>query len=323
MGQTYSQVFPPTATLTEKNLPDQLGKVFIVTGSSSGVGKELVQILYAHNAKVYVAARSAEKATKAIESIKSAFPDSKGALEYLHLDLDDLTTIKKSADEFLGKEKRLDILWNNAGVMVPPQGSKTKQGYELQIGTNNFAPFLFTKFLAPLLRATAKTSAPGAVRVVWTSSSMAEASSPTGGVDLNNLDYKVDKAVWHKYGVSKAGNILHAKEFAKRFGGEGIVSVALDPGNLKTDLQRHVPGWQVKIMNLLLHTPTHGAYTELFAGLSPDVTLEKNGAWIAPWGRFVPLRKDIEASSKTEEEGGSGIGLQFWDWTEEQVKPYL
>jgi retinol dehydrogenase 12 len=196
-----------------------------VTGSSSGVGKELAQVLYSHNAKVYVAARSEEKAKRAIEHIKAAFPKSTGQLIFLHLDLDDLTTIKKSAEEFLSKEKKLDVLWNNAGVMIPPQGSKTKQGYELQLGTNNLAPFLFTKLLTPILASTAKKSPPGTVRVVWVSSGAAELFSPTNGVDMDNLDYKNDKAAWHKYGVSKAGNFLHSVEYARRYQGDGLISV--------------------------------------------------------------------------------------------------
>lgn len=202
-------------------------QVFIVTGSSTGVGKELAQILYSHNAKVYVAARSADKANAAMESIKAAFPSSSGELVFLHLDLDDLTTIKKSAEDFLSKETKLDILWNNAGVMFPPKGSRTKQGYELQLGTNNVAPFLFTKLLTPLLLSTAKASPPGSVRVVWVSSSMAEIGAPKNGVDMAALDFESlnGKSDSHKYGVSKAGNILHCKEFAKRYGGDGIISV--------------------------------------------------------------------------------------------------
>jgi NAD(P)-dependent dehydrogenase (short-subunit alcohol dehydrogenase family) len=255
MGNTISQVFPPEAKFTEKNLPDQTGKVclpfsqlrsnvsynsyqqvFIVTGSSSGVGKELAQILYSHNAKVYFAARSAEKTAATIESVKTAFPNSKGQAIYLHLDLDDLTTIKASANEFLSKEDKLNVLWNNAGVMVPPQGSKTKQGYELQLGTNNVAPFLFTKLLTPILIKTAKSEPPGTVRVVWTSSSAAEGISPKNGVDMNDLNYKVDKSAWHKYGVSKAGNVFHSKEFAKRYAGDGLISVVCSlapPHNLR------------------------------------------------------------------------------------------
>ncbi|CZT10000.1 related to Oxidoreductase, short-chain dehydrogenase [Rhynchosporium agropyri] len=322
MGNAISQMFPPAAKFTEKEVPDQTGKVFIVTGSSSGVGKELAQILYAHNAKIYIAARSSEKASKAIESIKTACPNSKGSLEYLHLDLDDLSTIKASAEEFLSKEKRLDVLWNNAGVMRPPQGSKTKQGYESQLGTNCVAPFLFTKLLTPILKSSARENAPASTRVVWVSSSAAEFVSPKGGVDLANLDYKKDQSAMHKYGVSKAGNLYHAKEFAKIYGGDGIVSVALNPGNLKTELGRYNPG-QNLILKYILHTPIHGAYTELFAGLSPDVTSEHNGAWIIPWGRFGHLRADLEAGSKSIEEGGTGIANKFWDWSEDQVRAYL
>jgi len=322
MGNSISQSFPPKAKLTEKELPDQTGKVFIVTGSSSGVCKELAQILFSHNAKVYVAARSEEKATKAITSIKSNSPDAKGTIAYLNLDLDDLSTIKKSANEFLAREDRLDVLFNNAGVMVPPQGSKTKQGYELQLGTNNLAPFLFTELLTPVLVKTAKAKGPGNVRVVWVSSSAAELLSPNGGVEMDNLDYKREKGAWHKYGVSKAGNVLHAMEYAKRHGGEGIISVPLNPGNLKTELQRHVPSLQMRIFHWMSYPPIYGAYTELFAGLSPEVTMEKNGAWIVPWGRFFPLRKDLEAAAKTEAEGGTGTGLKFWEWSEEQVKAY-
>jgi len=208
------------------------------------------------------------------------------------------------------------VLWNNAGVMVPPQGSKTKQGYELQLGTNGVAPFLFTKLLTPTLVKTAKESSLGAVRVVWVSSSVEEGASPKGGLDLSNLDYKKDQGAWHKYAVSKAGNILHSKEFAKRYGSDGVISVSLNPGNLKTPLQRHVPGWQYAAFSFALHAPIHGACIELFAGLSPDVTLENNGAWIIPWGRINPVRKDIEASAKTEAEVGverlpnSGNGLK-------------
>jgi retinol dehydrogenase-12 len=81
-----------------------------VTGSSSGVGKQLAQILYSHDAKVYIAARSIEKADKAIADIKAAFPKSNGELIFLYLNLDDLTTVRKSAEDFLSKETKLDVL---------------------------------------------------------------------------------------------------------------------------------------------------------------------------------------------------------------------
>jgi retinol dehydrogenase 12 len=103
----------PQPTLTEKNLPDQSGRVVIVTGGYTGIGYELSKILYQRNATIYLAGRSPSKAEKAVEKLKKEFPDSKGRLEVLKVDLGDLSTIKGSADEFLGKEQRLDVLVNN------------------------------------------------------------------------------------------------------------------------------------------------------------------------------------------------------------------
>jgi retinol dehydrogenase 12 len=180
---------------------------------------------------VYLGARSEEKAAKAIEVIKQKNPSSEGSLVYLPLDLDDLSSIKESSRKFLSQEQRLDVLWNNAGVMITPKGSTTKQGYEKQLGTNALGPFLFTKQLTPVLQSTAQNlqsssnSPTGSVRVVWLSSSMVQTFAPIGGVDMNNLDYKDDKHAMHKYAVSKAANTLYSAEFARRYGKDGIISV--------------------------------------------------------------------------------------------------
>lgn len=129
----WSQLFPPKPTFTEENLPDQTGKIVIVTGGNSGVGFELVKILYTKGAKVYMAARIEAKAREAIDSIvkTTAGKEGLGEIKYLHLDLADLATIKKSAVEFSAQEKKLDILWNNAGVAAMPAHLKTEQGYEM------------------------------------------------------------------------------------------------------------------------------------------------------------------------------------------------
>jgi retinol dehydrogenase-12 len=126
----------PAPPLTEKNLPDQTGKVHVVTGGYAGVGQELARILYSKNATVYVAGRSLDKANISISATKFLFPSSKSRIEFLKLDLADLSTINKSAEEFMAKESRLDVLVNNAGVMFPPAGEKDEQGHELQMGTN-------------------------------------------------------------------------------------------------------------------------------------------------------------------------------------------
>ena len=121
MGQILSHFwqqsfFIPAPTLTENNLPDQHGKVAIVTGSNTGVGFQLAQILYKRNATVYIAARTESRALDAIKRIKQAAPESQGTLHFLKLDLSDLPTIKASADEFMSKESRLDKLIQNAGM---------------------------------------------------------------------------------------------------------------------------------------------------------------------------------------------------------------
>jgi retinol dehydrogenase 12 len=102
-------------------------QVFLVTGGASGLGFLLAKFLYQVNGRVYIAGRDQEAASKAIERIKSHHLSSKGRLEFLRLDLADLSSIKKSADKFLAREQRLDVLWHNAGVMFPPVESKTKQ----------------------------------------------------------------------------------------------------------------------------------------------------------------------------------------------------
>jgi NAD(P)-dependent dehydrogenase (short-subunit alcohol dehydrogenase family) len=110
--------FPPKPTFTEANLPTDLyGKIYIVTGANSGIGKDIARLLYAKNAKVYILCRSEDKALNAIHDIEKAFPDSKGTLIFIACDLADLKNVKTAANAFLAREQRLDVLFNNAGVV--------------------------------------------------------------------------------------------------------------------------------------------------------------------------------------------------------------
>ncbi|KAH7017132.1 hypothetical protein EDB80DRAFT_278016 [Ilyonectria destructans] len=317
------QAFPAKPAFTEANVPDLSGRVCLVTGANTGVGKEVAQVLYSKNATVWIAARTEEKARTAIDAIKQQHPSSSGALKFLKLDLADLTTISGSAQEFLAAETKLDILFNNAGVMTPPEGSKTKQGYELQLGTNCVGPFLFTKLLTPLLQSTAKTAPKDSVRVVWVSSSAVDGLSPKQGYELDNLDYNKPRNIYFKYGVSKAGNYYHATEFARKYKQDGIISIPLNPGNLHSELDRTSSWLFYSARALVCYPPINGAYTELFAAFSPELTIEKTGTWVVPWGRFSPIRSDILAGSLPESEGGSGMAEKFWAWSEDQVKPYI
>lgn len=317
-------LFIPQPSLTEKNISDQTGKVHIVTGGYSGVGNELVKILYSKNATIYSAGRSRNKALESIEAIKAAYPNSNGKLYFLFLDLSDLSTIKKSAEDFLGKETRLDVLTNNAGIMVPPKGSRNAQGHELQIGTNCLGPFLFTSLLTPLLKKTAASSPPGTVRITWAASSATELS-PKGGVEFE-LDgaVKIHDDPQKDYCQSKTGNVFLAFEVARRYGGDGIVSVAWNPGNLQSGLYRHMsqlPKWVME--KTWLHPPVFGAYTMLYAGWSEDLTEESNGVYVIPWGRFGKLRADIESGKSRTKDSGSGMAGRFWEWCVMSTQPYL
>lgn len=172
-----------------------------------------------------------------------------------------------------------------AALIRDPPSVGGLQGYELQLGVNNVGTYLFTKLLTPALAATARSAPPGSVRVVWVSSSAAEGLAPACGVPMDGLDPSPRDLGLVRYGISKAGNYFHATEYARRHQADGIVSVPLNPGNLASDLYRHVPGLVTLFLRtFVLYPNVYGAYTELFAGLSPDVTLEKSGSW----GKLAP-----------------------------------
>jgi retinol dehydrogenase-12 len=236
LASAICQMFPGAPTYTEKNIADLTGKVYVVTGANTGIGKLVAQTLYQKNATVWVAARNEDKATQAIASIRDSCPGSAGALKFLHLDLSDLVAVKRAAETFLAGGTRLDVLFNNAGVMIPPADSVTAQGYELQLGTNCLGHFLLAKLLTPRLVETAKSAPKDSVRVVWLSSSAAELLTIGAGVNIDNLDYHQPVLYPFKYGTSKAGNYLQATEYARRYKEDGVVSV------VSANLRRHPYG---------------------------------------------------------------------------------
>lgn len=237
-------------------------------------------MLYSKDAKVYIAARSEERAQKAIEDIKSLKPESRGALYFLRLDLSDLTTIKSAVNSFLKRETKLHVLFNNAGIQSP-NPTKTVHGHETHLGVNCVGTFLFTKLLTPILTTTAKSEPQSSVRVIWVSSSGAEiAGEKSVGLHMDNLDYHIEKPPLYKYAISKVGNYLHGVEFAKRCKADGVISIPMNPGNLASDLYREQTSFIFRLMTrYMMYPPVNGAYTELYAGLSPDISIENSGSW--------------------------------------------
>lgn len=296
----WTQFFPPKATFTVGNIPGDLqGKVYLVTGANSGMGHELARILYAKNAKVYVACRSEEKADKAIASIKKTAPNSKGELIFLELDLADLTKVKAAAQNFLAQESKLHVLFNNAGVMVGPADPplKTVQGHEFSLGVNCVGAFLLTKLLTPILIATVPSEPPNTVRVIWLSSyGLMQYALQDHGIDLDNLDYHIPKPHVDRYGISKCGDWLLGVEYARRHKADGIVSVPINPGNARTQLARH-QGLALRIIaHAIVYPIINGVYTQLFAAFSPEVTIEKAN-WTQDWSKWSSYKHPVCGSN--------------------------
>ncbi|KAJ5682043.1 steroid dehydrogenase [Penicillium maclennaniae] len=319
MGTTWSQFFPPAPTLTEANLPSQKGKVFIITGGYSGVGLALCKILYLAGGKVYLAGRSEEQATNAITQIQASIQSSDGTLIFLPLHLDDLASIKSAVETYTAAESRLDVLFNNAGVSNPPAGSVSAQGHELQLATNCLGPHLLTQLLLPTLRRTAESEPPASVRVVWTGSIVVDMAASKGGEILEELLRK-DTKPQRNYEHTKVGNwyLAHALDAQER--PSGILSVVVNPGNLKTGLTRHMSSLVPLLAAPLLYPAKMGAYSELWAGLSNELTLSDGGKYILPWGRLHPKpRQDLLQAMKRKADGGTDAAATFVQYCDDQI----
>ncbi|MCJ1312187.1 hypothetical protein MMC25_005861 [Agyrium rufum] len=318
-----SQVFPPRPHFTETSLPDLHEKVCIVTGAASGVGLELAKILYSKNATVYIGARSSSRVAQGIKAIQSTTTTKSGKLKSMVINLSDLTTIAPAADAFLAQETHLNLLVHNAGVMKPPTGSKTVQGYDLELGTNCLAPFLLTRHLRSILQATQDRDSqhPGSVRVLWITSLM-DLGTPQGGVQFDGDGNPKQLKSMDNYMQSKGGMTFLAAEHARMFGNSGVMHLSVHPGLMLTELQRHSSGVQRLIMGTMLKGPKYGAYTELFAGFTKDITVQDNGSYVVAWGRKWDLPPHLIEGIKSKDEGGKGTAKQFYDWCDDATAQY-
>ncbi|KAJ7164197.1 hypothetical protein C8R46DRAFT_1278288 [Mycena filopes] len=289
MGTVLARLSPP-AFKPERDIPDLSEKVIIVTGGNTGIGYETVKQLLLKNAKVYLAARSADKATAAIERLET---ETKRTAIFLQLDLADLPSVRRAAEAFLKLEPRLDILFNNGGVMTSPAELLTAQGHDLQFGTNVIGHFFFTELLLPALkRSHEETRVPA--RIVNTSSSGHE-FAPGDGMDFVSLKGGPARDAWLKkkgaffgpwalYGESKLGNIFISNYFAQAYGADVLVSCALHPGGIKTELQRHGAGWLQMVSQIMLFPAPMGALTQLW-GATVATPAQVNGQYLVPWGK--------------------------------------
>lgn len=276
-----------------------------MTGNN-GLGAASVSQLVKHNAHVYMGSRTRSKAEAAIADIKRESPTAK--VTFLELDLASLESVRKAADTFKASSDRLDVLMNNAGVMALPP-SLTKEGYEIQFGTNHVGHALLTKLLLPTLKKTAEEKRD--VRIVNLSSA-GHNLAPKGGIVLKEATTDMASySTWVRYGQSKLANVLFTRELARRY--PEIKSIALHPGGINTGLalgfQESHP-WLAVLMQpvaFFLKTPEQGALTQLFAATSPSA---KSGQY------YVPTAVENTGSKLSQDDK---LVTELWDWTESEL----
>lgn len=292
----------------DRDIPDLSGKVIVVTGGSSGLGKESVHQLAKHNpARIFLGARTAARGNAAITEIENTTPSMKGKITFLEMDLASFSSLQKAAKTFHAQADRLDILMNNAGVMAQPAGL-TEDGYEIQFGSNYMGPALFTRLLLPILRRTAER--PGSdVRVVNLSSELFKQAPPEGLMLAKDKTDLSEISSLARYGQSKLADYYHTNRLARQF--PEILFVAIHPGVVNTglfdDLRKRRPyaGALIALVGSLFLTDVHkGARAQLWASTAPKKSIRSGGF-------YNPSQKEYDHHFLKNET----LGQELEDWT--------
>lgn len=256
---------------TADSIPDLTGKVSIVTGANCGLGYEDARALTRKGATVILACRDKDKGEEALSRIGMENPEA--TVELMQLDLADLASIRRFADEFKSKHERLDILINNAGLMMPPF-MKTEDGFELQFGTNHLGHFALTGLLLDLIIGTPKAR-------VATVSSVGHRIG--GKIDFDNLNGERGYGRQAAYAQSKLANLLFTYELQRRFEAAGVdaIAAAAHPGLSLTSLGRYGPRWVDKLVSFFSQKPEMGALPALYAATASGV---QGGDYYGPRG---------------------------------------
>ena len=277
------------------------GKVVAITGANTGVGKETAHEISRKGARVIMLCRDTVKAESVSKEIMN---DTGNQVDIVKLDLASLESVRNCADALITKEDRIDILINNAGVMACPE-MKTKDGLELQIGTNHFGHFLLTELLQPLIRKSTTTGFTPRIVVV---SSMAHEGPmwpwpfalialglallmprfvkiywmmlPRFRMNWDDLHFQKIPGSYEPfiaYSQSKLANVLFAKELSKRVAKDGIKVYCLHPGLIDSELWRHhkqkgsIGSFMLAPFEYFMKTPFLGAQTSLYCALEPSI----------------------------------------------------
>lgn len=254
---------------TAADIPDQTGRLALITGANSGLGLETARALLARGATVVLACRNQRRAAQARADLLAAAADGGGAIDLLDLDLASLASVRAAAALLADRYGRLDLLINNAGLMALPR-LLTADGFEMQLGVNHLGHFALTLALLPLLAGRADS------RVVTVTSG----AQYFGRIAFNDLQGERRYDRWAAYGQSKLANVMFALELQERLRdqGSGVLSLAAHPGVARTNLQPTSiaanGSWlepvAYRLMGPLFQSAAMGALPQLFAATAPE-----------------------------------------------------
>ena len=292
---------------TTADIPDQTGRTAVITGANTGLGYETATALAAKGAHVVLAVRNLEKGKAAADLITRANPAASVAVQ--ELDLTSLDSVRAAAADLKSRHDSIDLLINNAGVMFTPKET-TKDGFELQFGTNHLGHFAFTNLLLDRVLA-----APGS-RIVTVSSTGHRFVS---GIRFDDLQWERDYNRVRAYGQSKLANLLFTYELQRRLQGTNTIAVAAHPGGSNTELMRNLP---VAIRGLgallqpLFQGPDMGALPTLRGATDPGVL---GGQYFGPDG-FAEQRGYPKIVASTAASHDTAAQRRLWTVSEELTK---
>ncbi|KAG9032624.1 hypothetical protein FS837_002668 [Tulasnella sp. UAMH 9824] len=311
--------------------PNLNGKVAIVTGGNSGIGRESARHLVTYGAKVYIAARNETRVQEAIEDFrKNGAFENGGSAHMLLVDFSSLKDVKRAADEFASKEQRLDVLLNNVGMLANQKIEYTNEGVQTLFSINSIGPFLFINTLLPILKKTA-TEPSSDVRVVSVASGSIYYPPQIPKIEVIDDLYRTKGGgMWDamkRYGLSKLCDVFIIHELQRRMTEESVPITCLcaDPGPVASDgvnsSLQVVPtpirqiAWQV--IKLSFQTPEVGSYSSKFATTSTKVAEDREkykGAYIFSPTKIQPVKgqaADVE------------LAKQFWVLAEKVCEEVL
>ena len=272
---------------------------FFVTGANSGIGRALVEALAARGAQVVLATRSEERTRPVLRAIQSRYPAARA--QWVSLDVSDLASVRRAAQEFLASGHPIDVLVNNAGIA----GTRalSPDGFDLTYATNHIGPFLLTNLLLPRVRQSPQG------RVVNVASG---AHMMVKRIDWSVLERRgtPKRSGFADYAVTKLMNVLHAKQLARRLAGTSVTTYALHPGAVASNIWRALPRPLQWFGKLFMLSNEQGAESPLYCATAPELA--------ATTGRYYDRTREARPSPLAED---AALAQELWARTETPVGP--